>query len=306
MKKSIRLTWAASLLALGLCGGVHAGPTVILPTSTVDGLGPQQFDQGLVYSSALLAQQQAAGLLPGNNSVFDFAVGSGTLDVIVYSNNGVANPSAFADPMNAGGSGGFDGTWGMGKAGSVGAVRNLLTMGGINYQPMFVFDHNENRQNPNLQVSGRVAVYRGNTQLASFAFDTTNNGSYDIDDRVTSCGSPYIGPAAPTPYDDCNIPAATPSGTTYHWTTNGSGKPDYFAIFPAFDLFKVDFLDSDSLVVQMSLRDMDPGFDELAIAGYRLDSRVTNVPEPGGLALVGLALFIVTCVSRRRRGNKTP
>lgn len=300
MKKSNRLIAATALLALGFLSGVHAGPTVILPTAPIDGITPQQFDQGLVYSSALLAQQQAAGLLPGNTSVFDFAVGSGTFDVIVYSNNGVANPAVFAEPMNAGGSGSFDGTWGIGQAGTVGAVRSLLTVGGINYQPMFVFDHNENQQNPNLQISGRVAIYRGNTQLASFAIDTTTNGSYDIDSRVTSCGSPYVGPAAPTPYGDCNIPVDTDTDTTYHWTTNGSGKPDYFAIFPAFDLFKTDFLDSDSLVVQMSLRNMDPGFDELAIAGYRLDNNRTTVPEPGSVALVGLALFFAANMTRRK------
>ena len=33
--------------------------------------------------------------------------------------------------------------------------------------------------------------------------------------------------------------------------------PDYFAIFPTFDLYDGGFLDSDSIVIEMSLRDMN-------------------------------------------------
>lgn len=289
-------------LAFGLvAASAQAVPLLTLPTTPIDGLGPQAYDEGLVYSSSLLAQQKAAGLLPGNTSTFDFAVGSGTFDVIVYSNNGVANPVGFDEPMNAGGVGSFDGQWGMGMAGTVGMLRNLLTIGGEFYQPLFVFDHNENQQNPNLQVSGQVSIYRGEDLIDSFAFDTIANGSYDVESRVTSCGSPSIGPAAPTPYSECSIPAPTTSGTTYTWTTSGSGKPDYFAIFPTFNLYSSDFLNTDSIVVDMSLRNMNPGFDELAIAGYKFAS-TTTVPEPATLLLLGLG-FLGVAAARRRKAT---
>lgn len=301
---SIPRALVAVLTVLGLSGMAQAAPVVLtLPGGLVDGLPPQQFDQALVYSASLLTQQQAAGKLPGNTSNFSFASGSGTLGVIVYTSNSVANPAGYQAPMDALNSGDFDGTWGMGMTGTVGLIRQYLTLGGTSYQPLFVFDHNENAQNPDLLISGRVAVYRGASQIASFSLDTNANGSYDIDARVTSCGSPYIGPAAPTPYDNCNIPAPTTSGTTYHWDTNGSGKPDYFAVIPTFDLYDGLFLDTDSFVVQMSIRGNEHGFEELAIAGYKFAS-TNDVPEPGSLALLGLSLALLATAMAKRRSAK--
>jgi hypothetical protein len=299
MIRKLRTAFVAGSLALA--ASAYAVPTLTLPTTPIDGIGAQQFDEALVYSSSLLAQQQAAGLIPGNTSVFDFAVGSGTFDVIVYSNNGVTNPSPFAEPMNAGGSGDFDGTWGLGETGTVGALRTLLTVGGTAYQPMFVFDHNENQQDPNLLVSGRVAIYRGATLLAEFSIDTQANGTFDINERVTSCGSPTVGQNPTPPLGACNILVDTPSDDTYTWTTNGSGKPDYFVVFPTFDLYGGAFLPTDSIVVQMSLRDMTPGFDELAIAGYRFGTPTIDVPEPGSIALFGISLSALAFALRQRR-----
>ena len=298
-----RSVFVAIAMAAGAVSSAHAIATITLPTTPIDGIGPQQFDEGVVYSSALLTQQQAAGLLPGNNSVFDFAVGSGTLGVIVYSNNGVSNPAPFAAPMDAGQTGSFDGTWGQGITGTVGALQSLLTIGGTAYQPLFVFDHNENQQSPNLLISGRVSVYRGGVLLQEFSLDTVANGSYDIDSRVTSCGSPSVGQNPDLPLGECNIAVDTPSDSTYRWETNGSGKPDYFAIFPSFNLYDNTLLATDSVVVQMSLRDMNPGFDELALAGYLLDTP-NQVSEPGTLALAGLSLCLVAGIRRRVRANK--
>lgn len=299
MKTWIRSALVASTLAVA--AAAHAVPTVILPSYPVDGIGPQQFDEGLIYSRALLSQQQAAGLLPGNTSNFDFAAGSGTFDVIVYSHNAPANPAPFAQSMEALTSGSFDGTWGLNAAGTIGALRTLLTVGGTAYQPMFVFDHNENQRNPNMLISGRVAVYRGANLLQEFALDTQDNGTYDADARITSCGSPTVGQNPDTPLGPCNIQVDTPSDTTYTWQTNGSGKTDYFAVFPTFDLYGGGLLASDRIVVQMSIRDMTSGFDELAIGGYLFANPPSQVPEPGSVALMAAGLVALGLGLRRRR-----
>ncbi|MBK7414991.1 MAG: PEP-CTERM sorting domain-containing protein [Dechloromonas sp.] len=223
--------------------------------------------------------------------------------MIVYTSNAVSNPVPFAKPMDALNSGDFDGTWGAGNAGTVGALRTLLTIGATNYQPLFIFDHNENARSPNLEISGKISIYRGNAvnPLASYALDTIANGAYDQSAYVLSCGEPSIGPAAPTPYGPCSIPAATDSGNTYSWKTTGSGKPDYYAIFDDLNLYDVNYLDSDKIVIQMSLRGNESGFEELAIGGYKYAS--TNVPEPGSLAMLGLGFGLMAFISRRRAGK---
>lgn len=299
-KKAVLTALAGLVLSIGAPTSAHALVTLTLPTTTFDALGPQQYDEGTVFSADLLNQVQAAGFLPGNTSEFLPATGTGTLGVIVYSNNAVANSAPFAQPMNSLNSGDFDGTWGAANGDTVGALRSLLTVGGINYQPLFIFDHNENAQSPNLQITGEFSIFRGTTALASFSLDTLANGTYDPASYVLSCGSPSVGPAAPTPYGPCSIPAATDSGTTYEWTTVGSGHPDYYAIFNTLNLYDGNFLDSDRIVVTMSIRGNDSGFEELAIGGYRFTTPNQDVPEPGSLAMLGLSLGLLAAITRRR------
>lgn len=287
-KLSIALACVAS-------AAVQAASLVVLPTAPFDGLGPQTFDEGTVYSAKMLDQMRSAGRIPATTGPFDSAQGSGTLGIIVYSSNGVSNPAGWENQMDAQNSGDFDGTWGSTKTGTIGLLRTFLE----GYQPLFVFDHNENRGG-DLLITGEVRVRRGSTVLAAFSLDGTANGSYDQSNYITSCGNPDVGPGAPAPYGDCSIPAPTDSGTTYTWTTNGSGKPDYFALFAGWDLYSASFLDSDTLEIQMSLRGNDSGFEELSIIGYRM-AAPGEVSEPGSIALMGLGLAAMGWRGRRRR-----
>ena len=274
-----------------------AVPLIVLPSGPVDGVGAQTYHDTLVWSVDTLATQQAAGLLGNNTSDFSFSTGSGGLGVIVYSKNGVQNDAPWAAPLEGvNNTSTFTGSW---AGGTVGMLRTFLTVGSTQWQPLFIFDHNEppNAQTTNLLIKGSVQINRGNANIATYFFD--DNGNF-----VLSCGSPYVGPAAPTPYGPCSIPLPTPSGTTYHWTTNGSGAADYLGVMNGFNLYSGTFLDTDSFVVNMALQDQDGGFEELSIGGYQFAAPSTNIPEPGSLALFAGSLLMLGAVARRRAAKK--
>lgn len=303
--------WSRMALAAGtwVAMSAQAAPVVLtLPTpgSIVDGIVAHQvFDQGLVYSSRLLDQWQTAGLLPGNQNYL-FSTGTGGIPVLVYTGaNGATNDSPFANPLSACGGGNctqFDGTWGLSsQVGTLGALRTALA--GANM--MFYFDHNEQEgrnATPNLRVSGQFQVYDANNQLkASFAIDANPNSSYDPAAYITSCSTAVVGGGGLTD-GICNFGSAPTSASYVLDSNSGSGKPDFFVLFPQFNLYSNAYSDTDKIVVTMSLRDLDPGFDELGIAGYRF-ATTTTVPEPGALALAGMGLLAACLVRRRQRGQ---
>ena len=292
------ITIAKLLAGLALASGINSAQAVAvitLPTTGLD-IPPQVYDQALVYSASLLSQQQARGLMPQNFTNFEFSTGTGTIPVIAYTgSNGISNPSPFASPMlapNGNQATGFTGTWGLDAKGTIGALRTLLTIGGVNYEPLFVFDHNDGAA---IGLIGSVSVYRGNTKIVGFNID--NNGN-----PVISCPKVDIGPTVTPTADGCNIQASTFNNVTYSWDTKGSGKPDYFGVFPTFDLYSSDFLATDSIVINMTLSGLTGGFEELGIAAYQFGS--TSVPEPESIALFGLGL-IGLAASRRRLSRKS-
>lgn len=299
----------ASVLALGAASSAWAVAVVTLPYpgEFVQGIPTNQiYDQGLVYSSRLLDQMQAAGQIPAAYGNYMFSTGTGNIPVLVYTGaGGATNNSPFQDPLAACGGGNctsFDGVWGLGNsasqyAGTVGALRTAL--GGANM--MFYFDHNEQEGAnavPNLRVTGQMSIYNGLSLVSSFAIDLNPNGSYDQNAWITSCSTAIVGLNAPNNLP-CGIKIPTATATYTLDSNAGSGKPDFFVVFPQFDLYSGSYADNYKVVIEMHLRDLDPGFDELGIAGYRFAPR-QDVPEPMILALLALALTAMGLVTRRR------
>ena len=297
--KTATATLVGSLLTVVALQAAASPVVIYLPTGPVDGLGPQQYDQGLAFSAALLEQQRAAGLMPGNPTTdFQPAAGSGTAGVLVYSGSGTNTYNTtfgFASSLPTNNTA-VDGTWGGGTVGGMRNYLNSLTSVANSLQPLFVFDHNENNSGSNLRVTANVIVGG-----QSFSFDSTANNTFLATDYVTSCGTVSIGPA-PNATASCPIPFPTTSGTTYSWGSNGQGNFDYYALFTGLDIWSNSYTASDLFKVEFHLRDLDAGFEELAIGGYNFYTAQPpiNVPEPGSIALVGLGLCALSLVSRRR------
>lgn len=310
---SSRLLSAVGVAAAVATYAASADATLLLPTpgSTFDGLPITEVaDQGLIYSAKLLDALQAAGKLPApfNTVNYQFATGTGTIPIIVYTGaNGADNPNPFQDPLQA--CGGqpcqFDGTWGLGNtsgqfAGTVGAMKSVLGSS----IPVFYFDHNEGGGGANavanLRASGRVAIYNGLTLVKEWALDAVSDGIFDPTAYITSCDTFTIGGgAAPNP--PCDFGGTSTSGTEYVIDDNtGSGKPDFFLLANGLNLD--DYDPNFKVVVEMHLRDLNGGFEELGLMGGQF---LAAVPEPSTMASFGLALLAAGGLirPRRRRGS---
>jgi hypothetical protein len=301
-----------------MVGGVGTANAVLIPLpapgSTADGIPLSlQFDEGIVYSAKLLDALQSAGQLSAPFDTFDyqFTVGTGTIPVLVYTGaGGASNDSPFQDPLAACGGGActqFDGTWGINTGDAsdfVGTVGALKTVIGSNV-PVIYFDHNEQegaQAVPNLKAAGRLAIFSSTNVLkAEFFFDSIGDSARNVDETtgadlnlgdgidpyVTSCSDLTIGQgAANSP--PCSLFFDTLTDDTYNVSHNsGSGKPDYFLLASGLDLDNFDA--SDKVVIEMHLRNLDPGFDELGIGGLQVE--ITQVPEPSAIASVAFGLM---------------
>ncbi len=248
------------------------------------------------YSADLLTQLGFPG--------FDTSVGTGGLDLLVYTgavgaNNASVPGGPFPNPLltPGGGADSFSGTWGatgMYSPVAVDSVLNFLHSYDEDLNtPVFNFDMNQTGSAPTVLMNGQIRIWDPltGTVVDSWAFDDIDNGVYDPDSFVTAFGKMDVGLC----FNKKGDPVAC-----YELDNNkGSGQLDFIAFAPSMDLSQYQGKGY-QLLADFRLIGATNGFEELFMTGAVAPGN-TTVPEPMTVALVGGALFGLFGYRRRQK-----
>ncbi len=314
---SLVLALPASAIVLPMPGGD------MIPTITnipyVDGIPvASPHDDFWSYSNQILRaiQKENPEFLPLETyGSFDFATGTGGLDVLLYTgagtqdrNLGVGPESGFnfEDPVSspAGAETMFSGWWGQDDQlndGSITDVNGPVTVGQVldyldaltpgNTIPAFYMDLNQTGASTILTFTGQVQLFDGGGDLQhTWAFDNTfqpDDGDFDVDSPVST----------PLPIDELLGDSGTDYGPIDH--NKGSGKADFIAFAPTMDLSEFDR--TWLFVVNFYMTNLNNGFEEIYLTGLGNQPPPPPIPEPSTIVLLGAGLLGLGYCARRRQ-----
>lgn len=312
IRKKIIAAAVFMLVSIGFAGQAPAYTILPDPTQLYDGIPVASYhDDFWSYSAKMADVLQDAGYLPKSLGDFQFATGTGGLDVLLYAgaggqtNQGVGPGNAFyfEDPvLNHGGSAtSFAGWWGQNDQNDDGTpedVKGPVTVGQVlgylqacnpnNTVPVFYMDLNQTGNNPNLDFVGRVYLTDESGVLQhEWAFDNklqlVGDGDFDQDAWVLAPGE---------------ITVTGTSGTKYSVDNNkGSGKHDFIAFAPTMDLSQYD---SDwRFVTEFHFQGLNNGHEEIFLSGA-IGPPGTPIPEPATMLLLGSGLIGLAGLGRKK------
>ncbi|MEA3417482.1 MAG: PEP-CTERM sorting domain-containing protein [Thermodesulfobacteriota bacterium] len=303
------------LVSIGFAGQVLCYTILPDPTLLYDGIPVASYhDDFWSYSAKIANALQDKGYLPESLGDFQFATGTGGLDVLLYTgaggqtNQGVG-PSGtfnFEDPViNKGGSAtSFAGWWGQNDQDNDGTSENVngpVTVGQVldylqacnpnNTVPVFYMDLNQTGTDPNLDFVGRVYLTdESGTIDHEWAFDNTQqlgDGNFDQDAWVLAPGV---------------ITVMGTSGTEYSVNNNkGSGKPDFIAYAPTMDLSLYN--PNLRFVTEFDFQGLNNGYEEIFLSGA-IGPPGTPIPEPATMLLLSSGMIGLAGLGRRKFRKK--